>query len=197
MDCEVVISDDPPFIFVHIPKTGGVSLSETLAPEGRRNHPWCLTTKHETWAQFQSRVGPDKLAKHFSFALVRHPLERLVSLFRYLKTHPGRFPSVAGIATLDQFAEAISNDDHSIIGGMRSILSQRSFVEDVTGKRCLPTFRFEDVYLDPHPLFARLNIPARPLPRKNVSRVPRPDVSDDVRRFVEDRYAVDFATFGY
>ena len=54
----MVIADEPPLLFVHIPKTAGMSVIDLLAPAGRRDHPLCLSgTKHENQAEFSRRQG--------------------------------------------------------------------------------------------------------------------------------------------
>lgn len=65
-----IVHDD--FIFVHIPKCGGTSISEWI-PYGTHviGHP-----------KLESLITPDK--KKFTFTIVRNPWDRTVSAYHYL-----------------------------------------------------------------------------------------------------------------
>lgn len=102
----MLIGFDPPFIFVHIPKTGGQSLSSSLLEHA----PSSGDIRHDVFNPFtgaelernpedQSPLGHahfsasylrDKIAgrefwdRAFTFAIVRNPWDRLVSFFTWL-----------------------------------------------------------------------------------------------------------------
>jgi hypothetical protein len=64
-----VISDDPRFLFVHIPKTAGKSIAYAL---NRSKHPYCLNgTKHEGVESFVARVSEDVFRSFNSFNTTR------------------------------------------------------------------------------------------------------------------------------
>jgi len=63
-------------IFVHIPKSAGTSIRESLFGGGGA---------HRTIAGFQSVLAPELFAECFKFTFVRNPWDRLVSAFFYLK----------------------------------------------------------------------------------------------------------------
>lgn len=58
-------------LFVHVPKTGGCSLS---------SFAWNKGNGHDTVADFQARLGP-RFADFFSWAFVRNPWERAASAY--------------------------------------------------------------------------------------------------------------------
>jgi hypothetical protein len=70
----MIISDVNKFIFIHIPKTGGTSISSSLINYGD-SHPW----KHQLARKFSNKKYQD----YFKFSFVRNPWERLVSMYHY------------------------------------------------------------------------------------------------------------------
>lgn len=73
-------------IFVHIPKTGGTSICESLFSGN--------CAGHARFAQLEMLFSQQELRKFFKFCFVRNPWDRFLSAFRYLKT--------GGINVLDQ-----------------------------------------------------------------------------------------------
>lgn len=76
-----IVCKDPDIIFVHVPKTGGTSISEWLM----ENAPGC---KSNTVKTFYSKHYPyflfdNEHKKYFSFGIVRNPWERMVSGYFY------------------------------------------------------------------------------------------------------------------
>ncbi|WP_395390908.1 sulfotransferase family 2 domain-containing protein [Novosphingobium sp. BL-8A] len=71
-------------LFIHVPKNAGTSISERL---------YGAQTKHAT-ALYYSRVAPDVLALP-SFAIIRNPVERFLSAYRYARTGGTRHRSVS------------------------------------------------------------------------------------------------------
>lgn len=67
-------------IFVHIPKAAGTSVAE--ATVGQR-------TGHFTAAELKSVMGDAEFGSLFSFAITRHPLDRLVSAYNYARRGGG------------------------------------------------------------------------------------------------------------
>ena len=63
-------------IFVHIPKSAGTSIRESLFGGGGA---------HRTITGFQSVLAPELFAESFKFTFVRNPWDRLVSAFFFLK----------------------------------------------------------------------------------------------------------------
>lgn len=62
-------------VFVHVPRTGGTSISQALYG---RNLP------HLSMAYYQALAG-DKLAGLPSFAVIRDPIDRLASAYRFIR----------------------------------------------------------------------------------------------------------------
>ncbi|MBB3983603.1 hypothetical protein GGR44_003299 [Sphingobium fontiphilum] len=191
----MVISDNPAFLFVHIPKTAGTSLSRALLRVAGGRHPQCLaTTKHETLAAFAARVGRDAVSSRVSFAVVRNPLMRFASHFRYLKTQD--VAETRHLQSLDDYARAVESGDPAICKPAR-IAPQHSFIA-LDGEIGVDhVFRFETLDRDMGVLAQRLGLGAIMLPHLNMSRHSAETPSAYVRAMVSRYYADDFRIFGY
>lgn len=99
----MIVSRSRGFIFIHIPKTGGTSVEVALAghlawddlilgstPLGfAMNSAYCARYglfDHGCLADIASVCGPDLPNTCFTFATVRHPVDRIVSLYNFLHT---------------------------------------------------------------------------------------------------------------
>jgi hypothetical protein len=94
------------FVFIHIPKNAGTSVSQYLsqvstyrdievgatalgeacAPEYRRRY---RLHKHSTFSDLERIMGPDELARFTTFAVLRDPFDRVRSIFTFLRTWKG------------------------------------------------------------------------------------------------------------
>lgn len=196
----MVISDSHRFLFVHIPKTAGVSIAAALAPEGNRKHPLCLKkTKHETIEDFVERNGRDVFDHYYSFCVVRHPLDRLISHFCYLRTNLESFPEIASIHSLDQYVESIERGDQSVIRKRERVLPQHCYIKlGAVPVAVREVIRFEDLAKSFSALCERVGLTARQLPTINQSeRNNNLEASLHVKQFVERYYETDFQLFGY
>jgi hypothetical protein len=98
----MIICTSRKFIFVHINKTAGTSITEALAPSLQWNDIVLGATpigqaldepfkdrfnlyKHSTARDIRAVVGADVWSEFTTFAVVRDPVDRTVSFYRYLK----------------------------------------------------------------------------------------------------------------
>lgn len=92
----MIISEEPKFIFVHIPRTGGMSIKEALGRSGNMSSHAFL------------RDAPN-WEDYFSFCFVRNPWSRLYSQYQYAvgkrRIFRGSFPAYVSAAppSRDQF----------------------------------------------------------------------------------------------
>lgn len=77
--------------FIHIPKTGGSSVSSYLRAKGplalysRERVEWSKSTPQHIEAHTQNTLLPEGFADH-AFAILRDPIDRLLSEYRYRAT---------------------------------------------------------------------------------------------------------------
>lgn len=165
-------------VFVHIPKTAGVSIElvflglvgltwENRAPLLLRpNDDPALgppRLAHLTAAEYVAcgHLTAERFASYFSFSFVRNPWDRAVSEYKY-RRHPG---------TMD-FKSYLFK--HLPVPGWngpyRHVIPQYDFLHDDAG-RLLVNFvgRFERLQADFDVVCANLDLPPKPLPRANQS----------------------------
>ncbi len=111
------------FVFVHIPKAGGTSMAHALAPLstwqdlqlggtefGEKVHRAYSAqfglSKHSYAFELRNVIGHKTWASMTSFALVRHPVARTISTFRYLRHHCDHYRFMENIDTFDAFLQA-------------------------------------------------------------------------------------------
>ena len=90
----MIISHRHKFIFIHIPKTGGTSITKALMPflgikdlTGKDSHEDPLY-HHRTAQEIKKIVGEKIWNSYFKFAVVRNPWDLMVSEFHYFKNTP-------------------------------------------------------------------------------------------------------------
>ncbi|MCV2868708.1 sulfotransferase family 2 domain-containing protein [Defluviimonas sp. WL0002] len=97
----MIVANSRRFIFVHIHKTGGSSMELAIAPHLRWNDVILGSTPlgraanqafrdahglfdHASAEEIAFVCGSDLFESYYSFALVRHPLDRAVSMYNFL-----------------------------------------------------------------------------------------------------------------
>jgi hypothetical protein len=100
----MVISNSRQYIFFHIPKCGGTTMSRVLAhdvrwndiviggtPTGEALHgPWRKqfgAGKHAMPPEVRRVVGEDIYQRYFKFVVVRDPIDRFISACQFVKYH--------------------------------------------------------------------------------------------------------------
>jgi chondroitin 4-sulfotransferase 11 len=182
-------------IFIHIPKTAGVSLKRSLGIlEG---------TGHADYQAFQM-ASPAKCRAYFKFTLVRNPWDRLLSAYSFLDA--GGIPKwdrywrerlLTGVANFEQFV--MERLETPLVQEALHFRPQFSFLSDDTGRVMMDFVgHFETIDADFAYISARLGI-ALPLRHLNRSAHPpyhsayTPAMRDAVSRV----YARDIELFGY
>lgn len=98
------ISNSGKYIFVHLHKCGGTSIERALDKEMQWNDIMLGSTKygeylqkkyqqkfgiykHSSASEIKALVSNEVWDKYFTFSIIRHPIDRMVSFYEYLKTY--------------------------------------------------------------------------------------------------------------
>ncbi len=166
-------------LFIHIPKTAGQSVEESLLTElavpwserrKRREYLMFHNPEDETLPASMAHLTAKQYLQHgylteeefdsfFKFAFVRNPWDRLVSSYHYL-----------GFDAKCSFAEFVQkrskNPDKRTYG--LHFISQSDFLEDENGEVCVDFVgRFESISADFLTVAEQLNLQSVDLPHRN------------------------------
>ena len=189
----MIISNSRKFIFVHVMKTAGTSVSAAIDPCLRWNDIAIGGTrfgeqiqpafrerfglhKHSTAGEIRAMVGADVWSSYFTFTVVRHPYDRIVSLYTWLHK---KLRSAPPEAPEWSWPVAVAfRESQGFSGFIRHELFRRSLggrpqVEwtcDDDG-RCIVDFlgRFEDLDAARRTISERTGINLEPFERHNAS----------------------------
>lgn len=171
----MLISEQKRFVFVHVQKTAGTSLSDVLSPYALNPSAsrWNkiasdagLVTdwhrfhfrKHASLRKVESVLPREIYTSYFKFAFVRNPWERLLSWYQYVQNTPGHADRKNG--------ETFADFAMRFIGKPRR--AQWWMLEDSHGAMGLDFVgRFEQLDDDIGRLCKILDIPFNALPHHN------------------------------
>ena len=194
----MLVSDSHKFVFHHVPKTGGTSITAALAPYCNLWKGTLPEDKHGWQVKFHN-VGlhlpvkevinsvSDYPREYYSFAFVRNPFEVIVSAWDSNKYE-----------NFDRYVE------HEIFTGLQ-ICARRSQYEYLTDNGTLLVDfvgRYENLSSDFYEVVGTIGVPLMILPKRNISKDKVQDnyrefYSPTSRRLVERKYKRDLEYFGY
>lgn len=182
----MIISHGRKFIFVHIPKTGGTSLSlaleakamkddiligDTPKAKNRRKRYKDVSVsgrlwKHSRLTDIYGLLTQDQIENYFVFTIVRNPWDRMVSYYHWLKTQNFQHPAVT-IAQDNSFSDFLL--DPAIHRSLQNDTA-RQYVCDRDGiERCNMYLRMEYLSQDAERLVQSLGLKLPELPHDNRS----------------------------
>lgn len=212
----MIINHDLRFIFLHVPKTAGTSVTAWLSAYTGWNDIELGAThygeqiqpiygqrfklhKHSPASQVSRIVGQEIWANYYKFAIVRHPLDRLVSAFHFYQEwqHPGVAPAKE-CKDLGEFLNS-AYFDQDRRNCTRATGSQAQFLETPEAEPVNKICRFESLAGDMAEVAEQLQIDPPQLPYSNrSSRGAYLDYfTPELRILAEGLYANDFLAFGY
>ncbi len=197
------------FVFVHIPKTAGQSVTKVLRKHALEPHQaavqWIgrrlgrhvkydhyrILPGHETITEIGAVLGSERLATFFSFAFVRNPWDRMVSLYHFEQMDPRRA----------RYDLATSNDFEGFLEGVaqEGTRQQVDYISDGSGRIAVNFVgRFETLAADMEHICRTIGIPFD-LPHKNSSgrRDYRASYTARSVDLVSSMFARDIQAFGY
>jgi hypothetical protein len=213
----MIVSPGRRFVFVHIPKTGGTSLTLAYEARARRDDILIGDTpkarrrrhrlsgvqtsgrlwKHSRLSDIQGLIADADLAAARIATMVRNPWDRVASYWAWARQQDFDHPAVRAAQAHD-FAGFLA--DPAVAASLRAAPAS-AYLRDAAGRLRLDfAIRLERLGADLPPLEAALGIPLAPLPRANGS-----DWGGDraavytmsTRDRVAELCAEDIARFGY
>jgi hypothetical protein len=168
-----IINNTFGFIFVHIPKCGGTSVSMALSDLSQFNdielggtaygqainrayHTRFGIGKHSTANEIRSVIGHSLWARYYSFALVRNPYQRAISSYCFFKDREQDYQIMT---TFRNFNEYVQSEEWKGGGPDGLNLTQRRWLTDASRAQLVnEIFRLEDIIADSEPLLRRLGL---------------------------------------
>ncbi len=212
----MIISPGRKYIFVHIPKTGGTSLSLALeqrakaediligdTPKALKRRPRVKRLqgdrrlwKHSRLSDIDGLARIGALSDYFVFTIVRNPWDRMVSYYHWLQDQTFDHRAVT-VAKSHEFSEFLNHRET-----LPMLLAERygAYVEDRQGQEVKTTFlRLESLTDDLVGLEKHLGF-ALDIPHVNASERDqdwRGYYSAADAELIKRCYAEDIARFGY
>ena len=205
----MIFSSSKKFIFFAVPKTGTHAVREVLRPlltdgdweqqmlTGHTLSPVPELANighgHISYQQLRRAVGQELITNLFSFAIVRHPIERFMSVCAFLaRTDPSYADDPVGWAKrafgFERFRQRVL------------VRPQSELLIDDSGELALSFIgRYEQLEQDLKEICEELGAPVPNLKRRNVTPNEKPDIYRD-RDFVSELeafYSADFRLLGY
>ena len=183
-------------IFVHIPKTAGMSIAAALFGEGG--------STHAPLSSLEGLLSETEFNTYFKFTFVRNPWDRLVSAYEYLRVGVGddeydkaMSTKVAGLGTFERFVDWLRDTEAS--EGMH-FLPQHKHVNTSSAENAMDYIGyFETLEQDVSRVAKRLGVSAKlPHINKSPSRGGYRDYFDSYTADVVGKvYRRDLEMFGY
>ena len=193
-----MISHKHKCIFIHIPKTGGMSIEQALGKDPKKLHAKGWKIKHGTPLEWKN---PKFWDKYFTFTVVRNPWDRVISAYFFdLKMlHKSAFHK-----DRRSLIEKLQNKPaRGFIHYAKNHLSisdaiyrpQSNWFKNKFDYVC----KYENLQEDFDIVCNKIGMPRRKLPHKNRSRHKHYTeyYNDEARAIVAKKYAKDIERFGY
>lgn len=190
-----LISDSQKFVFVHVPKTAGTSISKVLGKYVERHNyeNWYLKNDHITLSNLSKHLD---LGGYYKFAVVRNPYDLMLSLWCYKRKHPNQYLSkeAAALGFIEFVRFIYENREESFFETYEIFPlfrgGQWNWIDCGVNK----IMRFENLEFDFQTILSDLGLPQEPLPRLNVTNHScYLDYYDKVAmRMVEAIFSMDF-----
>jgi ubiquinone/menaquinone biosynthesis C-methylase UbiE len=215
----MLISHSHRFIFIHIGKTGGMSMREVLMPltaepekfrmrrpprlNGERPNPmygvWETILLHAKARDGQKELGPGIWDAYYKFAFVRNPWDLQVSMYHFILREPEapKHREVKALGSFEKFVDWVVETDEPYPKGITKLQSE--MITDAEG-RLLVDFvgRYETLEADFAHVAQAIGIDAE-LPHLNRSshRDYRCYYTPHTKDLVAEHFRTDIESFGY
>jgi hypothetical protein len=229
----MIISQSRRFVFVHVPKSAGTSITRLLAklttyrdlevggtPMGEAMQRFCKKrfglSKHASAAEIRAVMGEADWQAFFRFAIVRNPYTRAFSSFNYLHRQLplGALSGLAPMKQLRQFGDFVRSDYFRSDATDRILEPQTLWTGSAPAAMLSFIGSVEDIEADTARVLRQIaadgtgSAQGRPEASAKVAvhnrSTERPDAlwallraDPGAEQCIFERYACDFAAFGY
>lgn len=174
------------FLFIHIPKTGGTSIANAVGING--------VTRHLTHRELLNRCSSQSEIKNYlSFAFVRNPWDRFLSLYFYLKKADN-----TELIDFKYFCKLFANDFYISNRQVwsRHYMPQSDYIETTDIKFIGRYENFQDDFND---VCDKIGIPQQKLPHRKKSKHKHYTeyYDEETKQIVAEKYEKDIGYFGY
>lgn len=206
----MLISQKHNFIFIHIYKNAGTSISRALIPYC--SNPIQLFAhrllkrvgisklnpmpyhKHIDASSMIQDMGYDTFKSYFSFAVVRNPWDWNVSLYNYVLKSKDHHQH--------EYVKKLKNFDEYIRNKCKKPQTtfQKDFIYSKSGKKLVDYIaRFENIDNEFEVICQQIGIKIKKLPHLNISNMThyRDYYSDETRELIRQTYQADIELFDY
>ena len=175
------------FIFIHIPKTAGLSIYSQLP---LRKHI------HKKLSNYDN----DKINEYFTFSFVRNPFDRTVSTYHFLNSEScmkwprsnRKIHNLVKSMTFSEFIKNLFRIRNKHLESQFNYIAHNSLKINFIGK-------FENLQEDFNIICDKIGIPRQQLPYKNKSKHKHYTeyYDEETKQIVAERYAKDIEYFRY
>jgi len=190
-----MISLQPRFIFVKVPKTAGTSMARALKSDHVIKPPEDIRKPHISILEIRDGMKDIRIEDFFKFGFVRNPWDRVVSLYNRTE---GR--QMRDKMTFDEFVAWIQNNSDTSIFTSRH-KHQLDWFSDENGEVLVDFIgKFEHLERDWKYVCEQLGISIDlPHIRKNAQNTQHYTeyYSDKTKAIIEQKFRLDIEYFGY
>ena len=183
-------------VFIHVPKTGGSSIVRLK---------WLDYAGHATYKEAMDKFGADRLY----FAVVRHPVDRFISCMEVVYLSKDNYPEYIkkpGMSFFPEFIQLMAdqlqyNFKHLSIAKIKLTPIQKVLFRSQTEQLGKLSFaiRYESLLKGLNLFAAVVDAEFKPedLQHLGKSTLPKPKISAQTRKLIEDYYREDMKNYGY
>ncbi|MEM7059364.1 MAG: sulfotransferase family 2 domain-containing protein [Pseudomonadota bacterium] len=184
----VPVETKEPFAFVHINKCGGTAVELALG----------LPKNHLTAVSLRDEMGADEWARRFTFAVVRNPFDRVVSIYFY-RVRTGQSNLGGRHLNINQWVERVwAEEDPAYLGNAVLVAPAFAWVSDGDDLIVDEVLKLEDLDQEWKRVAERLGVTVRPGVVNANSHPPYQDLLSPVaRKTLQKAFAQDMDRFGY
>ena len=190
-----MISHQRKFLFLHIPKTAGITVMQALDRACSVDDQF--KSGHPIYDKYLEFFG-QSIKEYFSFCLVRNPWDRLVSVFHYLQNggrnnKDAKRGEILKDYNFQSFVHNFSFEKFSYV----HFKPQMHFIKSVDNFDYIG--RLENLQNDFNTICDKIGIPQQQLPHKNKSHHKHYTeyYDEETREIIAQKYAKDIEYFGY